>query len=70
MGGGVGVGAGGAACSTATVSPAIVTVPERAGPVFTLAVIVAEAGPFAPPDTTSHDARLNDVHEHPLRVPT
>jgi len=59
-----------AACDTDTDWPAIVTVPERAGPPFASAVIVACPDDALPPVTVSHDVLLDVVHAQPLSVVT
>ena len=61
---------GAAACETCTAWPAIVTVPERAGPAFGVAVIVAGPDAVPPPVTASHGVLLEVVHAHPLSVAT
>src|SRR5262245_57225019 len=59
-----------ASCEAVNVRPAIVTVPERAVPVFAATVIVAGPVALPAPDTVSHGALLDDVHAHPLVVVT
>jgi hypothetical protein len=61
-----------AAWFTVNVWPAIVSVPERAVPVFAAAekVVVPLPVPLAPPVIVSHETLLTAVHEQPAAVVT
>ena len=62
----------GAVCVTENVFPAMVTVPERAPPVFAVAWTITAAlpAPEAPEVTLSHPAFLVAVHEQPAGAVT
>ena len=58
------------ACAMVTLCPAMVTVPVRAVPVLTAAVIVAAPDALPPPLTVSQSVLLAVVHAQPLPVVT